>query len=149
MKPGKNLVLGSLLFIIAFAASAALLYGGAKLVEREDTVAEAVDDGTAGGVPGGPSTIRLVAKDLKFDKRSVSASPGGDVTLTLDNQDAGVPHNVGFYSNNRATQSYFVGQLITGPTSATATFKAPAAPGNYYFRCDAHPDTMNGTFSVR
>jgi plastocyanin len=57
--------------------------------------------------------------------------------------------NAAFYTNNRATQSIFVGELITGVTSATATFKAPTTGGNYYFRCDVHPDTMNGTFSVR
>ena len=148
MRPGKNLIVGTLLFLFAFGAGSALLFAGAKLVEREEPVEAAIED-DAGGVPGGPATIRLIAKDLKFDKRSVSASPGGEVTVMFDNQDAGVPHNVAFYTNNRATQSIFVGQLITGPTSAAATFRAPSAPGNYYFRCDVHPDTMNGTFSVR
>jgi plastocyanin len=28
-------------------------------------------------------------------------------------------------------------------------FNAPSTPGSYYFRCDVHPDTMDGTFSVQ
>ena len=147
MRPGKNLTLGSLLFVLAFAVGVVALYGGAKLVEREE-VAEAVEEEEHAGVPGGPSNIRLVAQGLQFDKRSVSASAGGEVTLTLDNQDAAI-HNVAFYTNNRATQEIFTGELFTGPAVREARFTAPSAAGSYYFRCDAHPDTMNGTFAVR
>jgi plastocyanin len=146
MKPGKNLVVGSLLFVVVFVAGSLALYGGAKLVERDEPVVEAVEEDV--GVPGGPVTIRLVAKDLAFDKRSVAASAGSDVTIILDNQDPAI-HNVAFYTNNRATQSIFVGELFAGPATRQATFKAPSAAGGYYFRCDAHPDTMNGSFSVR
>ena len=28
-------------------------------------------------------------------------------------------------------------------------FDAPERPGNYFFRCDVHPDTMTGTFRVQ
>jgi hypothetical protein len=71
------------------------------------------------------------------------------VTIVFDNQDAGVLHNVAFYTNNRATQQIFVGEVFPGPMVKQESFTAPGVAGNYYFRCDVHPDAMNGTFSVR
>ena len=144
---GPNLKLGSLLFVLAFAVSAVALYGGASLVDRSEPAA-AADDGTP-TTPGGPVAVRLVAKDLKFDKRSIAASPGVQVTVTLDNQDAGILHNIAFYTNRNATQTIFKGELFPGPGIKEERFTSPTTAGNYYFRCDVHPDTMNGTFSVK
>jgi len=118
--------------------------------------AAASSGATTSGTPGGPSssasaapgTLTLVAKNLAYDKRTLGALPNSQVTLVLDNQDAGVLHNFALYTNNRATQKIFVGELVTGPGKATYTFKAPGA-GNYYFRCDVHPDQMTGTFAVK
>jgi len=98
--------------------------------------------------PGGAGPITLVAKNLAYDKRSITAPSGSPVQITLDNQDAGVLHNFSVYTNNRATTKIFVGELATGPAKANYTFPAPAA-GNYFFRCDVHPDQMTGTFSVK
>jgi plastocyanin len=97
---------------------------------------------------GGDTTIPLVAHNLEFDNRALSASAGGTVTIQFDNQDAGVPHNFSLYTDSSASQAIFTGDLTTGPTTTTYTFDAPA-PGTYYFRCDVHPDTMNGSFTVK
>jgi hypothetical protein len=148
MTPGPNLKFGTLILVVAFAVSAVSLYGGARLLDDPPVQAEeAVEADT--GTPGGPVTIRLVAQALRFDKRSVAASPNVEVTIQLDNQDAGVLHNVAFYTNNRATQSIFVGQTFPGPAVVEEKFTSPPNPGNYYFRCDVHPDTMTGTFEVQ
>ena len=85
----------------------------------------------------------------KAFRRSITASPGAQVTVTLQNQDSGVAHNIAFYTNNKATDSIAKGNLISGPATEDVSFTAPASPGNYFFRCDAHPDTMTGTFAVR
>jgi plastocyanin len=69
--------------------------------------------------------------------------------VTLDNQDIGVLHNIAFYTSNRATEKIAVGNLVTGPATDTLTFTAPDRPGTYFFRCDVHPDTMTGAFSVK
>jgi plastocyanin len=146
-----SLKLGPPLFVVAFAVSALGLYGGAKLVHVDEAAsADDEQDVTNGGQPGGSVSVRIVAKDLKFDRRTINASPGAPVTVTFDNQDPGVPHNVAFYTNRSAaaTDKIFAGQLITGPSTVEERFTAPDSPGNYYFRCDAHTD-MNGTFSVR
>jgi len=39
-------------------------------------------------------------------------------------------------------------QVGTGPRQVEYGFVAPTAPGNYFFRCDVHPDQMTGTFVV-
>jgi plastocyanin len=151
MKPGINLTLGTLMLVAVFGISTAALFGAAQLVDIEDTSAEADggEDGAGPGVPGGPVTARVVAKDLTFDRRSITASPGVPVTVTLDNQDAGVLHNIAFYNNRQASQRIAVGELFPGVAARELQFTAPSAPGNYFYRCDVHPDTMTGTFAVR
>jgi plastocyanin len=152
-KAGPNLKYGALMVVAVFVFATVALYGLARIIDdgpaaAADEEAAAEGDG-AGGVPGGPVTLRLIGKDLKFDKRTLAASPGAEVTVILDNQDAGVLHNVAFYTNNRAAQRIFVGDLFAGPAVREERFTAPATAGNYFFRCDAHPDSMSGTFSVR
>jgi len=149
MPTSLNLKLGAVLLVLTFAVTAPLLYGGALLVDKEG--AEAGGEEAAGGEPppaGGPVSVTLVAQNSRFDKGSIAASAGASVSVTLDNRDAGVPHNVAFYTTRSATQAIFKGEIITGPASQTFTFNAPSAPGSYFFRCDVHPDTMNGVFRV-
>ena len=96
----------------------------------------------------GATVLQLRASNLLFDKRTLSATANAPVTIQFNNADAGVPHNFAVYNSAQATQKIFVGDLNTGPTTVNYSFTAPAA-GNYYYRCDVHPDTMNGTFTAR
>jgi plastocyanin len=147
MKPGINLTLGALLMLVVFGISSVALFGGAQLVDEEEVAAE--DGGEDGGVPGGPVSVTVVARNLQFDRRSITASPGAQVTVTLNNQDAGVLHNIAFYTNRSASQSIAVGELFAGVASRDLQFNAPDRAGNYFYRCDVHPDTMTGAFAVR
>ena len=151
MRPGPNFKLGSLLFLFVFIASSLAFYGGAQLVDREDEAAATAGEGDEedGGVPSGPVAVRIVAKDLKFDKSTIRASASAPVTVTLDNQDAGVLHNIAFYTNASATQPIFVGEVFPGVLARDFNFRAPDSPRNYIFRCDVHPDTMKGSFIVQ
>jgi plastocyanin len=137
---------GPIIFVLVFAISAAGLYGLNQMVRTEDTTAAA--DGEDGGATGGPTTLQVVARNLAFDKRTINASANQPVTVTFVNNDAGVVHNIAFYTTRAATTKIAVGNLITGVAQEDVAFTAPAA-GNYYFRCDAHPDTMNGAFVVK
>lgn len=57
----------------------------------------------------------------------------------------GVPHNVAVYRDSSAADKIFVGETIT---NAAVTYEVPAlAPGEYFFRCDVHPD-MTGTMTA-
>ncbi|HLG12724.1 MAG TPA: cupredoxin domain-containing protein [Dehalococcoidia bacterium] len=145
LKPSINLKLGVPLLVVAFIVSFLALYGGALLVDREETAAS---DGGGGPNEGEPTNVTIVAQNLKFDKDSITANAGLEVTVTLDNRDAGVLHNVAFYTNRSASSKIFGGGIITGPATEKFSFPAPAA-GSYFFRCDVHPDTMTGAFIVR
>ena len=96
----------------------------------------------------GATVIQLRGQNLAFDKRALTAAPGAPVTIQFDNCDPGVLHNVAVYTSQAATQSIFKGDLVAGPVVVNYNFPAPQA-GNYFFRCDSHPDTMTGSFAVR
>ena len=147
-KLGVNFKLGTLLFLIVFAASAALLYGAAQLVDEEE-VAAAGGGGGGGGTPGGPVTVTVIGKNLQFDPRTINASAGAQVTVTFDNQDAGVLHNMQFFANKNRTSSLAKSDVSAGPSQHTLNFTAPTAPGTYPYICDVHPDTMTGNLVVK
>jgi hypothetical protein len=61
-----------------------------------------------------------------------------------------MPHVLAVYTDSRAQQVIFRGQIITGPNaSVTYRFTAPSQPGTYFFRCDVHPTIMMGQFVVQ
>jgi plastocyanin len=91
----------------------------------------------------GAVTVDLVAESLLFDQAELIVPAEETITIRLDNRDASVLHNFAVYVDNSAAQAVFVGDLATGPTMVSYSFKAPA-PGIYFFRCDVHPDTMSG-----
>jgi plastocyanin len=93
-------------------------------------------------------TINLTAKNLAFDKSSITVPPGARVRIVFENQDNGIQHNFAVYENSDAKNSIFVGGLITGVATITYEFNAPAKEGIYFFRCDVHP-MMNGQFIVK
>ncbi|HEX5370163.1 MAG TPA: cupredoxin domain-containing protein [Dehalococcoidia bacterium] len=97
----------------------------------------------------GATVIQIAAKNVTFDKKALSATAGQPVTVQFSNDDTGVPHNFAVYTDKGASQKIFSGELTTGPETINYTFTAPSTPGNYYFRCDVHPDQMNGSFTVK
>ena len=98
---------------------------------------------------GGTATVDLSAKNIAFDKSTITVPAGADVTVNFDNEDDGIPHNFAVYTDSSATDTIFSGETITGPDTTTYTFTAPSDPGTYYFRCDVHPEQMNGDFVVQ
>jgi len=101
---------------------------------------------SSGGGGGSAADASISASGLAFSTSTLEFPADTPVTLTFDNQDSGVPHNVAIYEDQAYTQSKFTGEIVTGP--ATATYDVPAlAAGTYYFKCDVHP-TMTGTVSV-
>ncbi len=147
---GPNLVIGSMLFLFVFGISAATLFGLSQLVQTDQPVS-AADNGSddAASIAGDKGILNLVANNLLFDKDSLVASAGTEVTIVFNHQDAGVLHNIAVYTNNSASEVIFKGEIFPGPEIREETFTAPSAPGSYFFRCDVHPDTMTGTLEVR
>ncbi|WP_440951371.1 PQQ-dependent sugar dehydrogenase [Methanosphaerula subterraneus] len=105
---------------------------------------------TAATTPAGLTTsVNLTAQNLAFSLSTITVQAGGQVTVTFNNMDSGVPHNFAVYTDSSASTSFFKGPIVTGPVTTTYTFTAPTTPGTYFFRCDVHPTTMTGQFIVQ
>ena len=70
-------------------------------------------------------TIPLTAQNLAFSTSTITVPAGAQVTITFNNIDAGVPHNVAVYTDTSASTAIFKGAIVTGPTTTTYTFTAP------------------------
>lgn len=149
----NNVKFGLPLFAVAFVVFAMALWGGAQLIDSEAAgpAANGAENGGAGG-GGGPVSVTVVARGLQFDKRSLTANAGADFSVTMDNQDPGILHNIAFYTNRSASQALVpgasIGPLFAGVGSQSFSFTPPRA-GSFFFRCDVHPDTMTGSLTVQ
>ena len=94
------------------------------------------------------ASLTLAAKDLHFNNRGLVVPAASSIKITLDNEDNGVKHNFALYTNKKASEKVFVGELFDGKKAMEYSFQAPAA-GTYFFRCDSHPDTMTGTLVAK
>jgi glucose/arabinose dehydrogenase/plastocyanin len=99
---------------------------------------------------GQPVSITLTAQNAAFSATTLTAPARSLVIMTFVNKDANMPHNFALYTDSRAkiTSRLFAGDLVIGPKTVEYTFVAPSTPGNYFFRCDYHPELMTGTFVV-
>ncbi len=119
------------------------------------------DDDSNGGQPTSAATaaatakgdavpvsndLKLISKNTLFDKSKLRAK-AGEITLTHDNQDGGIIHNVHVYKGKDAKgESIAMTELEAGP--GVQTLKLNLQAGTYFFVCDSHPATMFGTLTV-
>ena len=100
------------------------------------------------GCPAPATTVQLTAKNIAFDPTCLAAVAGKPLTLKLDNKEA-VPHNVSIFEGPDAnSRQVFTRPPFRGPR--VRTYQVPALqPGRYLFRCDVHPNLMQGKLIVR
>jgi plastocyanin len=103
---------------------------------------EAEGSETSAPATGG---TKIAASGVAFTTDEITLPANEEVTLTFDNQDS-VAHNFAIYETEQANKEIFVGDQVTAD-SIDYTFKTPG-PGEYFFRCDFHPDQMTGTAIV-
>ena len=95
---------------------------------------------------GGELAQSIVAQNLQFDTEELDFEPDTESTLSLENKDSGVPHNLAIYVDDSLSEALFQGETFPGP--ATKEYVIPELPeGEYYFHCDVHP-TMAGQVVV-
>ena len=95
-----------------------------------------------GGAAGG---VTVVAQNIAFDTSTIRLEPV-PTTITFENRDAGVQHDIAIYADSSLADELFGGDLVTGP--ATIEYAVPALPpGEHYFQCNVHPN-MNGSVVV-
>lgn len=86
----------------------------------------------------------ITSVDIAFDQATILVPASEQSSLALVNEDA-VPHNVAIYTDSTAAEDLFVGDYVT---DGTIVYDLPALePGEYFFRCDLHPE-MAGTLVV-
>jgi plastocyanin len=135
-------------FTVVLIAAFALCAGCTSSAPAQPTPTPAAAVTVTGAMGGTSVALTLTAKNIAFDRSTLSAPAGSTVALTFVNDDAGVPHNFALYTDATTATPIFQGAIITGPLTTTYTFVAPGTPGTYFFRCDPHPATMTGSFIV-
>lgn len=115
-----------------FASAAALL------------VACGDDDDTAGSggcraAEGGEVTI--VAKNIAWDTDCLEAPAGEPLTIIVDNQDRGLPHNIHLTDAPGGPKTELEPGLVTQELEVTLD------AGSYQYLCDIHPN-MVGTLTM-
>jgi hypothetical protein len=94
---------------------------------------------TASGDAGQGATLTIVAKNLLWDKSELTAKPS-DVTIVMDNQDPGIPHNLHvFKGTDSKGQDLGKTDIAVGPVQQTLKLNLTA--GDYFLVCDVHPTT--------
>ena len=85
----------------------------------------------------------MVAKTLKFNVPSFALKANAPDSITLDNQDNGIPHNLEILDKEGGNVIVPGVAPFNGIAKKMWNFQAPK-PGTYYFQCIVHPTTMNG-----
>jgi plastocyanin len=101
---------------------------------------------TGGGGGGVGAAVTVTAQKIALDTDTIELPADTASTITFDNQDAGVQHNIAIYSDDTLSETLFQGDVITGPDTIDYAID-PLEAGEYYVHCDVHPD-MNGTVVV-
>ena len=90
--------------------------------------------------------IKMLAP-TKFDVNELRLPANTEVTVRADNQESGVFHSWSAYTDDSATEKIAGTELCTGPCIKEVRFTTPDA-GEYFFRCDVHPQVMLGALVV-
>jgi plastocyanin len=103
--------------------------------------------GSTGATGGEGVALTVTALGIAFDTSTIELPPDAQSTITFENQDAAIQHNIAIYADDTLAVELFNGQIITGPD--TIDYSIPALPaGEYYFICVVHPTQMTGTVVV-
>jgi plastocyanin len=126
----------------ALVVALALAFAGCSSGDTPGTGDAGGNGATAVG-PFNGSTITVQAIDIQFEPDTITMLSGQPLRIVLDNQDAGVPHDIHVFQGDT---DYGTSTIVTGPGLTEIRF-GPLSPARYTFACTIHPD-MAGTLVV-
>ena len=91
--------------------------------------------------PAASGNLTVVGENISFDVSALSAAAGDEITLTFENKDVDVAHNLHVQAG---TEGDFRTEIVRGPVTQTLTLTIDS-PGEYTYICDVHPNQMRGT----
>jgi mono/diheme cytochrome c family protein/plastocyanin len=99
--------------------------------------------------PVAPTTdLNVIASGTAFSTDHLLGIAGQELTVTYDNQDAGIAHNIHFFKGTDATGADVAQtEIAAGPVKQTLKL-GPLDAGDYYYQCDVHPGQMEGTLTT-
>ncbi len=93
------------------------------------------------------ANMKIIAKGIAWNTDKLNGLPGVPLTITVDNQDQGIPHNLAVYDGPDAESPILVQtEIANGPVTQTLSF-GPLEAGEYYYNCVVHPQ-MEGILTV-
>lgn len=126
------------------AVVAALALTAAACGDDDEPVAQSGTTAPATAEPSDGGGVTLIAENTTFDTTTLEATVEETLTITYDNRDDGVPHNLhveGTAGGDAKTD------IEEGPTTQTLDVTFDEA-GEFDYVCDVHPDQMRGTVTV-
>lgn len=74
-----------------------------------------------------------------FDQRGIVVPADTPFTVTFENKNAAVEHNIEIFTDASATDDHYKGEYVTGPATVEYAIE-PLAAGEYPFICTIHPN---------
>jgi len=126
-----------------------------KWYDLQVATAEATPPPPASGGPGGSgeppagggTVVDLIAKNVAFEQKTLTAPANQPWTIHFDNQDQGTPHDIDILASDNGQKILDTKEF---PGVAAQDFPVePLAAGSYRFECSIHPSLMFGTLTVQ
>jgi len=143
---GGALRRGTLVMAAAVVAALAFACGGDDDPEPTPTptvVAGTPDPSRPTPAPPIQALVSIEAKDRAFEPTSILAPVGIVVRLTLANLDD-TPHTLTVYADEDFLEPLPNGDTGEVGEGAIAKLDLTFEEGEYYYRCEIHPDDMQG-----
>lgn len=93
---------------------------------------------------GGGNSVDVTTENFAFDPSEITVPAGEPITFNFTNADS-VSHTFTLYVDEEFTQAIDGGSADKDTPQITVAF---VDPGDYYFRCEIHPQQMQGELTA-
>ena len=138
-------ILRSRIFVALLALGAVLVVAAACNGDDDGGADETPSGGETPTAGGATAEIKMLP-GITFDTAELTIAADADVTVTADNTDG--THNFAVYNSRDEAEDPAIepiGQTVIETAPFVDTVTLNLAAGEYFFRCDVHPNIMTGT----